>query len=128
MRKMRFKGRSGGANVVALTIAGVMLCYAFSQASPSVLASNAGAMLGSAASTVSAAVGENPYNTLARQLADKERELNEREAALEPARGDADLALYSLILGVILLGLVALNFYRDARRERTRVGAIVVSK
>jgi len=70
----------------------------------------------------------DPYNTLAAQLAEKEAQLNEREAAV--AAGSVNTAANNLSLGeilgassffisIILLILVAMNFYFDAKRGKS---------
>ncbi len=74
---------------------------------------------------VFAGVAENPYNTLAQQLEEKEAELRAREAALdaqsrEPVAGGTPFpfGLVSFFLSLGVLVLVALNFLFDWRRTR----------
>jgi hypothetical protein len=85
-------------------------------------------MTASATVGASASVAPNEHNVLAQQLAEKERMLAEREAAVARnenerwAFGSADtLALSSVILSLVLLALVGINFYFDMRRGLPRV-------
>src|SRR6185295_15907162 len=77
--------------------------------SPMQLAEDARSMLADSGATLSAAVPPNEYNTLAQQLEDKERSLNDREHALETgsraSSGDI-FGLISLVLSLILCGLI----------------------
>lgn len=111
------------ANVLGVAAAALLLSYSFSFAPPTVVVKNAGAMLGTASVGVGAAVDENPFNTLAQQLVNKERELQARESVLDQREyvldaREAPLALYSLLLGLAVCLLVLFNFYFDWRRER----------
>jgi chromosome segregation ATPase len=69
----------------------------------------------------SAEVEENRYNTLAKQLEQKEQSLKEKEQALEEReeqlgrRADAAVLL-SMGIGIVLLIVVSINFYLDWRR------------
>lgn len=112
---------------IALSCAVILLSYSVSLFTPEVIAGSVSRMLANAAVGVSMGVEPNPYNTLALQLSDKEKELvvrEERILALEAELGDARsletyLATGSLALSVLLFALVGLNFYRDARRTAT---------
>jgi hypothetical protein len=109
---------------IALSCAVILLSYSVSLFTPEVIAGSVTKMLANAAVGVSIGVEPNPYNTLASQLSDKEKELEAREdriLALEASVSDARsletyLAAGSLVLSIFLFALVALNFYRDARR------------
>jgi|GEM_PF-1719299 len=92
--------------------------------SPAGLIDDAKSMTAGSGATLSAAVPENPYNTLAQQLDQKEQALNDREAVLnarEPASsvsmGDF-FGFVSFILSLLLCGLVGLNFYLDSHRGK----------
>jgi hypothetical protein len=79
---------------------------------------------------VSASVPPNPENTVAAQLAQKEKELNARDQALS-AREQAILSeldaqakareekvyVYLFLITVLLFGLLAVNFYLDHKRR-----------
>jgi hypothetical protein len=114
-------------NVFGVAVAALLLSYSFSFAPPTVVAKNASLMLGSATVGMSAAVDENPFNTLAQQLVNKERELQARESALDQREfvldaREAPWAVYSFIFGLIISLLVLINFYFDWRRNRKREG------
>jgi len=75
---------------------------------------------------VSLSVPENPYNTLAEQLSQKERELgkkeqmiNEREVALSGGiTVPNNIIVYGAVISFILFVLVVLNFYLDWIRTK----------
>lgn len=79
---------------------------------------------------VFAGVAENPYNSLAQQLQEKEDELAAREAALATKELSNEstnslfgsLGGWSLFVSSILLILLLVNFYFDIRRSRQRDG------
>jgi hypothetical protein len=73
-------------------------------------------MLGSAVVGVSASVAPNADNTLAAELAQREAELDAREAALGGGTSDV-IARYSLMASAALFGLLALNYILDWRRS-----------
>ena len=77
----------------------------------------------------SVAVQPNPYNTLAQQVTEKERELDQREKEIivrerevETTRfvetRDQTSLIYTTLVGLLLLALILLNFVLDARRNR----------
>ncbi len=112
------------ANVLGVVAAALLLSYSFSFAPPTIVVRNAASMLGSASVGMSAAVDENPFNTLAQQLVNKERELQARESTLDQREyvldaREAPMAFYSLILGLGVCLLVLFNFYFDWRRARS---------
>ncbi len=111
------------ANVLGVAAAALLLSYSFSFAPPTVVVKSASSMLGSAAVGMSATVDENPFNSLAQQLVNKERELQARESGLDQREivldaREAPLAFYSLMLGLAVCLLVLANFYFDWRRSR----------
>ena len=78
------------------------------------------------AASMYASVPANPDNTVAAQLAAKEAELNRREAEMttrehspSPMSLGEILGASSFFLSLIVLLLVALNFYFDARRGKS---------
>jgi hypothetical protein len=82
---------------------------------------NSGTVLGTAVGT-SASVPANPDNTLAQQLSEKEMRLDQREADLalqeltianQIQKERNRLLAYLLIGALVILGLVAYNFYLD---------------
>lgn len=88
-------------------------------------------MTASATVGASASVPANEHNVLAQQLAEKERALTEREAAVAESElsqwtfGSTDtLALSSVVLSFVLLVLVGINFYFDMRRGLPSVFAV----
>lgn len=116
------------ANMLGVTAAAILLSYSFSFAPPTVVVKSAPSMLGSATVGMSAAVDENPFNTLAQQLVNKERELQARESVLDQREyvldaREAPMAFYSLILGLAVCLLVLFNFYFDWRRSRRTVSS-----
>jgi hypothetical protein len=92
---------------------------------PIKLAQIYGAKIGQAMG-LSMTVTENPYNTLALQLSEKEQALTEREDGLKQLeqqllQSNENYKLILMILTLlifILLFLVILNFYLDSRRKR----------
>jgi len=72
---------------------------------------------------MSVSVPENPFNTLAQQLKEKETELEKREesimATLEKRERDSRI-IYNLILGLmtVLFSLLLLNFYFDYQNRK----------
>jgi hypothetical protein len=95
--------------------------------SPERLVNDAQSMLASSGATLTAAVPQNSYNSLAQELDAKEQSLNDREAALNelstvqvrPSWGDI-FGFVSFALSLILCALVGLNFYMDSARNRKR--------
>jgi len=77
---------------------------------------------------VSMSVSENPFNTLAQQLEEKEAQLQEKEEALEQREASSGSRDFSeegriilwLISGllIILFILILLNFYFDYKRTK----------
>ncbi len=80
--------------------------------------------------SISVAVPANPYNTLAQQLSEKEKELSDRELQLLAQQKDFEMEYQELlsqnrlltlvVLGgvtVLLLFLIFANFYFDIKRE-----------
>lgn len=122
---------------VPLIAAVLLLSFSLYTSSPRTLVATSTDMLSSAVVGLSASVDPNPENTLAAQFAQKEAELQEREAALlraeNPTRSFLSMdsyALYSFILSILLFVLVALNYFFDWRRGRkpsVRESRIVVS-
>lgn len=125
MRVNARKSLKQSINGLLLLVAIALFGYALLTTSPSSLVQGARSMVASAIITSSAAVPANSDNTLAQQLREKEMTLNEREqrvAQLEEIRNQSDnrsttLSLISLGASLVLFGLVALNFYRDAQRN-----------
>ena len=113
---------------MSLSVAVILLAYSVSLFTPSIIASNVERMLANAAIGVSMGVAPNPYNTLASELADMEKDLDERERRIlaieDELRGARTLETYlaygSLALSTCLFMLVGHNFYMDSRR-RARV-------
>lgn len=110
-----------------LLIAGGIFGYSAYMGVPTLIAINTSSMLASVQIGTTASVEPNPYNTLAKQLSDKERLLDQRErdiAAQESSKSassrsvSSDLALYSFIMSMVLALLVAVNFFLDLRRAR----------
>lgn len=116
------------ASRIALAVALVLMIYALSNDSFQTLVFQAPTMLGSAVIGMSAGVEANPYNTLAAQLSEKERELAAREARLQDAAdgglydmgGTRMLSAASFMLSLALFVLVALNYFFDWRRSKMR--------
>jgi hypothetical protein len=116
--------RKNGVSIVALLVAIPALLYTLSIGTPREYAENARVMLAGAAS-MSASVPENPYNSLAAALAEKEAQLDQREAELvaqNSSRATENLSfgeilgMSSFFMSLLILLLVALNFYYDVRR------------
>jgi hypothetical protein len=80
-----------------------------------------------AAVGASAGVLPNEYNTLAQSLLQKEKEVNQKEAALAEREAavmsqgnekNMNLVFVVLSVGILLLFLILLNFYFDWRRRK----------
>lgn len=107
----------------AVVIALALFIFATSVDSPRVLVYTAASMVGAGAVGMSAGVAPNPDNTVAAQLAQKQAELDAREGALRAGEGGSltgtrALAAASFITSVLVLVLVAGNYYLDFRRGR----------
>lgn len=82
-------------------------------------------MFAGTGAALSAVVPANPYNTLAQQFAEKEQELNDREAMLAereaknvgPSAGGI-FGVLSFAFSLVLLALIGVNFYLDSRRGK----------
>lgn len=113
-------------NAGFLFVATFLFGYAIFSATPAVLMQNAEDAL--AAVGVSAAVTKNQYNSIAEQLVDKEKRLEQREQTLalqeQAAASDPSgkYGFYSLCVSILLFILVGINFYFDARRGRRSSG------
>ncbi len=100
--------------------------------SPARLAEEMQSMLGAAGATMSANVPVNPINTMAQQLSDEKKSLDEREAVLaarenhRPITTGEIFGFISFALSVVLCMLVGLNFYMDSRRGKK--GGLIVGK
>lgn len=112
-----------------LAIAVALLLVALVSASPDIIARRSMEMFSNAVVGISLGVPENPYSSLAQQIAERQGELTEREIALveseralkereDAAAWKATLAVYSIGASFILFVLVALNFYRYWRQPR----------
>ena len=89
--------------------------------------------LATAGSTVGVSLGvpENPFNTLAQQLKEKETRLENREYVLDEREGELEERslflpseiILNLILGmmIMLLSLISLNFYFDHKDRNSQI-------
>ncbi len=107
----------------AIVVALALFIYATSVDSPRMLVQTARSMVGSASIGMSAGVEANPYNTAAAELAAKQTELDAREATVGAQTGGSltstrVLAAASFCVSILVLILVALNYYMDFRRGR----------
>ena len=114
--------RLGYLNATGLAVAGVLFGFAVYATTPQSLLQHAQETL--AAVGVTIAVAPNPYNTVAAQLSAKEAQLNQKEAQLNAQAAtqtrpslDNRYGFYSLCSSLVLLVLVAMNFYLDNRRR-----------
>lgn len=122
-RTHRYKDEKEVIRRTAVVIALALFMYATSTASPSTLAHDSASMVGSAMIGMTAGVEPNPYNTAAAQLAAKQNELEAREATVGALSGGSltstrVLAALSFCISIIVLILVAANYYMDFRRGR----------
>lgn len=97
-------------------------CWVRYQVFPSEILKYLGAQIGSSVG-VSLTVPENPFNKWARQLQEKEKELNLRERALNEAflkaQQESKIILTAiLVLIIILFFLLLLNFYFDFKSRK----------
>jgi hypothetical protein len=134
-KKARVRKQERFANyltALALFVAMTGLSYPLFTSTPGELAARAGSLVaaGSSAVSMSIAIPDNPYNSLAEQLKQKQIELDQREVALNgktPVAGSTpkgafgdNLGVYSFFISIILLVLVGINFYYDAERRKKR--------
>ncbi len=110
----------------AIVIALALFMYATSIDSPKVLVNTAASMAGSAVIGMTAGVPANPYNTAAEQLAQKQADLDAREATVAAISGGSltstrTLAAASFCVSILVLVLVAANYYMDFRRGRRMI-------
>lgn len=109
----------------------LLLAYSTAAAPPSILTGPASDMLASSIVSMSAGVSPNPDNALAAQFAQKEKELEAREALLQKEREAQStptrdpLPMYTFALSIVLFVLVLLNYYRDWRREHRGTFSVV---
>ena len=115
-------------NAIGVLVAIPALMYSFYLESPATIVQGAARLMASAEISLTAAIPENPYNTLAGQLSAEQTRLDTRQTALN-ARESAlnkkglfgiDWGFISACISVFLLILVALNFYFDMRRSKGR--------
>lgn len=116
-------------NTLGLLVALPFFAYGLMVLEPAGVSHGISDMFANASVAVTAGVDPNPYNSVAAQLQEKERMLNEREAQLANSSHSSSepdsLALWSLLVSSALFVLVALNFYLDWRRGHT-VNPLVV--
>jgi hypothetical protein len=118
-------GYAPSLNFVAALVAVAGIFAPFATTSPVLFVDDARAMLGAAGATLSASVPPNPHNTVAEQLANEKRSLDEREAMLD-ARENAPVGVSAgeifgfagFAISVVLLILIGVNFYLDSRLGR----------
>lgn len=126
-RMVNKKGVSA-VNTAGLAVAVLLFGYSLVLVPPAALVQDAQHSLAAAAVSISAGVPANPDNTLAQQLQEKAAQLDAQQQhiqQLEQSLGGSDqLALYSLLASLVLLLLVAANFYFDWRRSRSTGGAL----
>lgn len=127
MRSIRRRGVASrlvpSLNLLALVTAFAGLLLPLTQMSPERFVDNAHSLAAASGVSLSAAVPSNPYNTLAQQLSDREKALEERESAMNKAETPAPtlgeiMGFVSFALSLILCVLVGINFYLDSRRGR----------
>ncbi len=124
----RRASRSVVVGAIGLLVAVPTIGYSMYLDTPAGLAGSAQRLMADAAVSMSASVPANPYNTLASQLSAEQAQLDQREATLnaqesainEQSAPAEDWTFASLALSILLLILVALNFYFDMRRRRPR--------
>ncbi len=122
--------RRRNRNAGLLSVAVFLFGLAVITAPPASLQQSAKDMF--AAVGVSMSVAQNPINTQAQQLKQKETQLDQREATLLAKENptaqwqwigqNANLSFYSLCMSTALFILVGINFYFDFRRKN-RSGA-----
>jgi hypothetical protein len=110
-------------NFVAALVAVAGLFAPFATTSPTIVLDDMHAMLGAAGATLSASVPSNPYNTIAQQLADERRLLDEREADLlarenTPISAGEIFGFAGFVISIALFILIGVNFYLDSRHGR----------
>ena len=121
---------SNHLTALALFVAMVGLAYPLFTSTPERIAATAGRLVAAGASVgTSMVIPENPYNSLAQELKDKQIALDEREQALnkKPAISTIvqgtwsdRLGVYSFFISIILLVLIGFNFYYDVSRQKKR--------
>ena len=111
-------------SVAALSIAGILFAYSAYEGAPGVVVLRASDMLAGASVGASASVAPNTYNTIAKQLDEKQAALAQQEADLSAREKEqvssktGDLPLYSFLMSLILTLLVGVNFYFDWQRRQ----------
>jgi LPS O-antigen subunit length determinant protein (WzzB/FepE family) len=112
--------------IVGFVLAFSVFAYSLSTLSVHTFVVETSTVMASAAVGVVVGVPENKYNTLAKQLAEKEDALTAREQALNAqAQESAAAQSFAERFGVVAFGfsavalaLILLNFYFDYRRGR----------
>ena len=118
---LRFIVKFGIVMTATTLIALLAFSWQFYDVNPLDLGGYLGARVGSVGNQVE--VAENPYNTLARELKEKEEELDEREKVLLQTLEERDREnrwVSNLILGsiTVLFVLLLFNFYLDYRTRQ----------
>ncbi len=122
--------RAVNQSIIILTAAlslVLVLSWTNWRASPAAIFQYLGAEIGS---TVGMKVGvpENPFNSLAQQLQEKEEQLNEKEVTLDQretemqgrifAAGGNVILVLILVIVMLLFFLIMVNFYLDYRERK----------
>lgn len=118
---IRFLVKLGIVLAATATIGLFLFSWHFYDVNPLDVGSYLGARVGSVGTEME--VAENPYNTLAQQLREREEELDEREEVLLKTleeRNDENRWMSNLIMGSItlLFILILFNFYLDYRTRQ----------
>ena len=124
-KKTQQVSRSAFVGALGVVIAIPALLYSLYITPPLHSALSSARLLADASIGLSASVPANPYNTIAAQLDQKAATLNQREADLAKLQAqvaDKNAAgtlwgIASFAMSLVLLGLVAFNFYLDTRRR-----------
>ncbi|MCK9352236.1 MAG: hypothetical protein WCT49_05420 [Candidatus Paceibacterota bacterium] len=121
-----------GLELICLVLLVSFSGYGISSLGPDGFAKQMGLAIG-----MTAGVKDNGYNTLAQSLkerdaalTERERLLSEKEAAILNAEGKGNAKLSFLVIGVgsLLLGLISLNFYLDAKRRKEPDHIVTIRK
>lgn len=128
-RVQRKKG-IGAVNFAGIVVAASLFGYSLPAVSVPVQAMYS---LAAASASLSVGVAPNPDNTLAQQLDAKAAQLDVQQQHIQQLQqslrssSNDTLGLYSLLASVLLLLLIAANFYLDWRRDRGGGGMLTKS-
>ena len=116
----RTRERSRSVNLLLLSLGLFLLSFSILTTAPQRFALSTERFLAASTVSLGAGVGSTPENTLMSQLQQRAQELGDREAQFDARQQGGfpqRLGMYSFYISMLVLVLVAVNFYFDMRRR-----------